>query len=89
MRTEEEILKNFEDLGWKLRDNYINFTLYKGEIKQHKFGNRIHHCYISIDKEKQTYYTIEIYSFCTHEYKLTMQEHKLLTELFEIWEWLL
>lgn len=60
MRTEQEVLKDFEDLGWKPRDNYTNFTLYKGEINQHKFGYIIHHCYISIDKEKQTYVAIDI-----------------------------
>ena len=88
MRTEKEILKDFEKLGWKLADNYTNFTLYKREINQCEFGERTHHCYISIDKEKQTYSAKNIHSFCTHEYKLTMQEHKLLTDLFKIWRWL-
>ena len=84
----EEILKDFEKLGWVVVDGYKNFMLKKIEKEQDEFLEIHHHCYISINKEKHTYSAIDLHCFNTHEYKLSMTEHKLLHELFTIWGWL-
>ena len=89
MRTEQEVLNDFEKLGWFVADGYVNLTFKKIEKAQGMFDEVIdHHCYIIFNKEKQTYSAKNIHSFCTHEYELTMKEHKLLNELFTIWGWL-
>lgn len=93
IRTEEEILKDFEELDWHVVDGYAGFMLKKLEKKQETFGEGRNfcytcHCFIRIDKEKHTYSAIDNHCFTTHEYELSMQEHKLLTELFTIWGWL-
>ena len=70
-RTEQEILKDFEALGWYVSINdEDDFTL---RIK----GNPT--CAIWIDK-----LTKEFSMNCC----LDMQEHKLLNELFEVWQWI-
>ena len=73
IRTEEEILKDFEKLGWFVADGYKNFMLKKIEKEQDEFLEIHHHCYISINKEKHTYSAIDLHCFNTHEYKLSRQ----------------
>ena len=75
MRTEKEVLKDFEKLGYKIRRN----NTFK---------------YISLKCDTETNLGIIIY-LNTRTYELNgegmfldMQEHKLLTELFQIWGWL-
>ena len=73
MRTEEEVIKDFEKLGWTIR-------LWSG-IDTHIFckGHTAFGEYISFDLENKGYYS---------ECYLDMEEIKLLHELFEIWGWL-
>lgn len=87
MRTEKEVLNDFEKLGWKLQGYYTKFLLHKRKITQCEDGEITHDCYITIDKEKQTYDAEDNYYFRPHPYRLNMQEHKLLTDLFTIWGW--
>ena len=88
MRTEKEVLNDFEKLGWKLADKLPNFVLHKRKITQCEDNEITHYCYIRINKEKQTYGVEDNYYFHPYYYRLTMQEHKLLTDLFKIWRWL-
>jgi hypothetical protein len=88
MRTEQDVLKDFEKLGWEVADGYVNFTLRKklDDIKNEFMYYWL--CYISINKENKTYSVYKLSSFSTKGYDLTMQEHKLLNELFTIWGWI-
>ena len=70
MRTEEEVLQDFEKLGYKVEQNSSAVCL----LTMNDF-------HIDISKSGKNY------SFSAWSY-LTMQEHKLLTELFQIWNWL-
>ena len=71
MRTEQDVLKDFEKLGWECtRNDEDDFTL---RLK----GNPT--CAIWIDKLTKEYSM----SCC-----IDIQEHKLLNELFTIWEWI-
>lgn len=88
MTREEEILKEFENLGWHLTDGYVNFVLKNTTKEQEILGERCYRCYISINKENKTYSATIMYFLVNGEYKLSMQEHKLLHELFKYWGWL-
>ena len=83
-RTEQEILKDFEALGWQVANGYVNFTLKKIETKVDTFGVYHLHCYIVINKENQTYHAEQRSNWSTEGYYLSMKEHKLLNELFEV-----
>ena len=86
IRTEEEILNDFEKLGWFGSDGYVEFALKKIE---RGMPFEIHpYCYIHINKEKQTYSVIDIHNGANYRYELSMKEHKLLHELFICWGWL-
>lgn len=87
-KTEQDVLKDFEKLGWNIAEDYINFTLKKIKTDYGIFGQTIWYCYITFDKDKQTYRAITNGNFTTKGYELSMQEHKLLHELFTIWRWL-
>ena len=90
IRTEEEILKDFAELGWfVVKDKYVDLIL-KNLKKEpdDTLGEICHHCYISINKENHTYSACDLHCLTKHEYELTMQEHKLLHELFICWGWL-
>ena len=69
-RTEADILKDFEKLGYEIKDygEYITFKLGKIEV-------------IDIWKTTKSYEIIQ-------GLNITMQEHKLLNELFICWGWL-
>lgn len=85
MRTEQDVLNDFGALGWKVAEDYINFTLKKIKPDYGVFGQIIWHCYITFDKDKQTYKAITNGAFTTKGYELSVEEHKLLNELFTIW----
>ena len=75
MRTEEEVLKDFEKLGYKIKINNGN-KLKLGEITE-----------IEIDK----FWRIYRKDFCyinRSSRSVNLEEHKLLNELFSIWGWL-
>ena len=80
MRTEEEILKDFEKLGYYLNLKKEGF-LYYGIILSNK----------NI-KELEIHISFSMKSYAKYEQGLcdtiTMQEHKLLNELFTIWGWI-
>lgn len=87
-RTELEILKDFEALGWKVADGYTKVTLKKKLVCNDERFMWTWICYISIDKENKTYAVFKNGNFSTNHYDITMQEHKLLNELFEVWQWI-
>lgn len=78
LRTETDILNDFEMLGYKITSNtnYIRFTDYDKGIE------------IRIDFECKSYCKYDR-DLCELTYEIiTMQEHKLLNELFEVWQWI-
>ena len=80
MRTEKEILKDFEKLGYYLNLKKEGF-LYNGMILSNK----------NI-KELEIHISFYMKSYAKYEQGLcitiTMQEHLLLHELFECWGWI-
>ena len=80
-RTEQEILKDFESLG---------YAIIKNDEYRLILVNEWNHI-IEIDKackRYQCYY----YTEYTNQFELStyidIQEHKLLNELFEVWQWI-
>ena len=75
MRTEEEVLKDFEKMGYEVKEN-TNIELVLGTnfffIKFKKIP-KVYHTYYEDSSQRST---------------ITMLEHQLLTELFTIWGWL-
>lgn len=76
MRTEQEILKDFEELGYEItrKNNIIYLTKEDIALK------------IECDLKRYGKYDDWLYEIPYIE--ITMQEHKLLNELFTIWGWL-
>lgn len=75
LRTEEEVLKDFERLGYNVVANgdwYIKLN-YNGDMIRISKYSKAYKCY---DEDSKLALPIEI------------EEHKLLTELFSIWGWL-
>jgi hypothetical protein len=75
MRTEQEILKDFEKLGYK-----IAFVNQENRLLLYKNNGDTIFIYKNT-KEYEKCDTIQSINF-------TMQEHKLLNELFEVWKWI-
>ena len=71
-RTEQDILKDFEKLGYVIVDNNKYELILVKDMKFH----------LIINKELKHYMVVALTP------TLTMQEHKLLSELFECWGWL-
>ena len=71
-RTEQEILKDFEKLGYfiKKETSFITLTNEYDDV-------------IFIDLKDKCYDK----SHYLHVVSITIQEHKLLNELFEVWGW--
>ena len=76
MRTEKEILKDFEKLGYKFTKSPVMFSLIN--------SSNTKRIYIHIDTNEYTVAGSQPQVFNV----LTMQEHKLLHELFECWGWI-
>lgn len=75
MRTEVEILKDFEKLGYEVvENNNIKVVLQNNDIQ------------IYFYKLFQEYGKEDIFS--NEANRFDMQEHKLLNELFKCWGWL-
>ena len=73
-RTEQEILKGFEALGYMVINEPMLCVLIKN-LKEKIHISKYDKDYCKYDwQTKQPLY-------------LTMQEHKLLNELFEVWQW--
>ena len=84
-RREQEILKDFEDLGYDIENHNEMFYLKKGKY------------YIAINKTDKTYKAFYQYVkfdedhekiVCYRPKGLTLREHKLLNELFILWGWI-
>lgn len=76
MRTEEQVLKDFEKLGFRVIKFTTELILKSEERKKDiiiNFNEKDYSCSLMRD----TFFSY-----------ITMQEHKLLTELFTIWGWL-
>ena len=75
MRTEEEILKDFRILGYKVREN--NSKRLKLQVSDYTIDiskiNRVYRCYL---EDEETICCIEL------------EEHTLIHELFKCWGWL-
>lgn len=84
-RTEADILKDLEKLGWKVVDGYVNFTLRKQYVGENALFECVWHCFITINKENKTYSAEQRSNWNTKGYNLSMQVHKLLNELFICW----
>ena len=74
MRTEQEVLNDFENLGYLINIKNEGFL----ELTKNN-------TFIDIDFSVKEYWKENSYS---NSMRFTMQEHKLLTELFTIWGWL-
>ena len=76
MRTEEQVIKDFEKIGYKLTQ--VNEYLIK--LQKEWDG-------ILIDFKNKTY----LKSYGTFDFdsvSITVEEHKLLHELFKCWGWI-
>lgn len=85
MRTEQEVLKDLEDLEW---DTSNGFPLKKTLVQPEWYATFYWNCYIYVNKDNKTYAAVKRSNYSTKEYHLSMHEHKLLNELFSIWGWL-
>lgn len=83
MRTEEEILKDFEKLGYVVvYDSDYNFIMEKpNKVQGGVYG-------INIDKEFKVFTKFTFFECRNHLMHITIQEHKLLNELFQCWRWI-
>lgn len=86
-RTEQEILKDFEALGWLVCCNDNEYIILELDCRTLQCKHSFERIYINIQDE----YYIKSLSFETIEKDyiqrqapITMQEHKLLNELFEV-----
>ena len=77
-RTEAEILKDFEALGYRKETNNRAILLFKTDT------SKVFETCIYIDLQDKNYRKQEF----TITEDITMQEHKLLNELFEVLGWI-
>ena len=71
MRTEQEILKDFKKLGYKVKENSDWLCLFRIDGYKIDIRKNVKKCHTNMG----TGY-------------MSMQEHKLLYELFKCWEWI-
>lgn len=90
MRTEQEILNEFEKLGWKVVRGFEGYYKYNALVLSITIPNYFpdgeqldKEIVINLDKHC---YECGNYFYGVPEH-ITMQEHKLLSELFEVWGW--
>ena len=82
MRTEKEILKDFEKLGYEIQENSVN-KIYMRK----KNGTVLSIIKFESDTWKKGYRKYDVKEDFL-ALIVTMEEHKLLTDLFKIWRWL-
>lgn len=71
-RTEQEILNDFEKLGYEItRKNNIIYLTKEDTV-------------LKIECDLKRYSKCDVWLY---DLDITMQEHKLLNELFEVWGW--
>ena len=84
MRTEQEVLKDFEELGFEVVcDSDKELILERKFQHCHMIIQRIH-----INKQLISYSKSQFLYDYDSPFNLDMQEHKLLNELFKIWWWI-
>ena len=86
-RTEQEILKDFEKLGWEvsLHEENNHIILKKERVEKYFYeatSKAVY--YINIDCVNKTFEAERIFCFSTMGYKMPLHEYKLLNELFEV-----
>ena len=91
MRTEQEVLKDFEALGYKLERGYEKYFGFNS-LCINKVVHALYDDGEQLDKEIVINLDYKGY-FCHNPFYggwlfFTMQEHKLLNELFTIWRWI-
>ena len=81
MRTDEEVLKDFEKLGYEVDndDDALILSL------QETLGAIIRYVTIFVSKRRKRYM---VKSISETFQSIGMEEHKLLNELFTIWGWI-
>ena len=85
MRTEEEVLKDFEKLGYKVESNNSFYLRLGIQIDENHFDQRK----ILINKDSKNYSKYILLDFEEdRSLNITMQEHQLLNELFNLWGWI-
>ena len=82
MRTEQDVLKDFEALGYKVVCNNERELVLEDEYYRHHI-DRIH-----ISKDLRLYTKFQHLYRVDEPKNLDMQEHNLLNELFKIWGWI-
>lgn len=87
MRNEQEVLNDFEELGYRI-ENRTKFNRNENAfslLKDFKYPEDDEPLIkeIEINKSIKSYKCFETFYYTPLE--ITMQEHKLLTELFTIW----
>ena len=82
MRTEQEILKDFEKLGYEVVCNSDRELVLEEEYYHNHF-KRIH-----IKKQFRLYAKLQHLFNIDEPVNFDIQEHKLLNELFIIWGWI-
>jgi hypothetical protein len=82
MRTEQDVLKDFEALGYKVVCNNERELVLEDKYYRHHI-DRIH-----IGKDLRLYTKFQHLYRVDEPKNLDMQEHKLLNELFTIWGWI-
>jgi hypothetical protein len=75
MRTEEQVFNDFKELGYSLKQNQDN--------NRYVLSNE-DEFFIIIGRKRQWYCKKDEH---TSYLPISVREHKLLHELFEIWEW--
>lgn len=78
-RTEEEVLKEFEEHGYKV---FRNATNQLELIRE----DGIHNHVIDVIKYEKVHSKSMCDAYCTYPDKIEFWEHKLIDELFDIWE---
>ena len=82
MRTEQDVLKDFEKLGYEI-------PIYNNEsVEFHKFDSIGRMIVISVFKPLKEYSKYLIMKNVMYVADIELQEHKLLNELFTIWGWI-
>ena len=90
-RTEADILMDFEKLGYKVERDVFDYYKYNALVLSITIPNYFPNGEgldkeIVINLDKHTYECYDIFYSCPTP--ITMQELKLLSELFEVWQWI-
>ena len=83
MRTEQDVLNDFEKLEWKIIENNEDEL-----VLLQSFKNKIGYYLLKIYKPIGVYRKMCIIKNEDYSADIELQEHKLLNELFQIWGWI-